>query len=149
MSTTFERDHIAVARRDASRLLLWLDGGVIVGAAVAAVLAHAAASLSVPAVAAPTTDPALSRLLLGMTFVKLAFVVAMAALSVWRFRRPLGTGLALGYLACVWASTAATVLIWQSAWLGFASVLFHGAGLAFMVVALRDDCVLPLARRRG
>mgnify|MGYP000635579323 CR=1 FL=1 len=45
--------------------------------------------------------------------------------------------------------SAATVLIWQSSWLGLASVLFHGAGLAFMVPGLRDDRVLVIGVAEG
>lgn len=123
------------------------EAALVGGSLVAAAIAHGASMLAPAAATAAAADPALARLLLGMAFVKLAFVAAMAGLAAWRFRHPLADGTALGYLACVWAATAATVLIWQSAWLGFASVLFHGAGFAFMVLGLRDDRVLPAALR--
>jgi hypothetical protein len=109
------------------------------------VVAAAAAHLIAPAVVVPAAaiDPDLARLMQGMAFIKLAFVAVMAGLLVWRFGRPMTPAIALGYLSCIWTISAATVLIWQSSWLGLASVLFHGAGLAFMVLGLRDDRVLP------
>ena len=61
-----------------------------------------------------------------MALIKLVFVAAMAGLVVWRFGRPLSKPMATGYLFTVWTATAATVLIWQSAWLGLASILVEG-----------------------
>ena len=118
-----------------------LSAIMVAGCVVAAVAAH----LIAPSVVVPATavDPDLARLMQGMAFIKLAFVAVMAGLLVWRFGRPMTPAIALGYLSCIWTISAATVLIWQSSWLGLASVLFHGAGLAFMVLGLRDDRVLP------
>lgn len=118
-----------------------LTAVMLAGCVVSAATVH----LLAPSVLATTTasDPELARLMQGMAFIKLAFVAAMAGLLVWRFGRPMTPAITLGYLSCIWVVSAATVLIWQSSWLGTASVLFHGAGFAFMVLGLRDDRVLP------
>ena len=112
-------------------------GGCAISAA--AVYSFTPAALST----ANVSDPALARLMQGMAIIKLAFVAAMAGLLVWRFGRPMTPAITAGYLACIWTICAATVLIWQSSWLGPASLLFHGAGFAFLVLGLRDDRVLP------
>lgn len=122
-----------------------LSGIMLAGCAVFA----AAAQFLAPAVeiTSAVVDPDLARLMQGMAFIKLALVALMAGLLVWRFGRPMTAPVTLGYLACIWTVTAATVLIWQSSWLGLASVLFHGAGFAFMVIGLKDDRVLPAGLR--
>ena len=119
-----------------------LTAVMLAGCVIAAAAVHLLAP-ALPSVHAVPDDPALARLMQGMAVIKMTFVAVMAALLVWRFGRPVTLQMTLGYLCCIWVISAATVLIWQSSWLGTASVLFHGAGFAFMVLGLRDDRVLP------
>ncbi len=119
---------------------------LLAGSAIGAFVAYGIAPAA--PVSSAAADPELTRLLQGMALIKLVFVAAMAGLLVWRFGRPVSKPVATGYLFSVWTATAATVLIWQSAWLGLASILFHGAGLAFLLLGLRDDDVLPAGLRK-
>ncbi|WP_293369261.1 hypothetical protein [Nevskia sp.] len=141
MSTSTLHTAIGSARVSSTPNRAALAAVLLAGALISAVAAFAIA----PAASAPTAeaDPALTRLLQGMALIKLAFVAAMAGLVIWRFGRPVSRPVAAGYLFSVWTVTAATVLIWQSVWLGAASLLFHGAAFAFLVLALRDDRILP------
>lgn len=141
MSASTIDSAVAHRRQFAAPGRVALTAIMLAGCAISAAVAH----LIAPSVVATATasDPELARLMQGMAFIKLAFVAAMAGLLVWRFGRPMTPAITLGYLSCIWMVSAATVLIWQSSWLGMASVLFHGAGFAFMVLGLRDDRVLP------
>lgn len=128
------------------RLTLALVAGCAAG--IVAVFAWTPAAASVPA------DAGLATLLRGMAMLKAVFVAGAAALLSWRFRRPLSTPLAVGYLLSLWTLTTASALIWRSSSLAAAALLFHAAGLALLVLAARDERILPEPRgwwsdRRG
>lgn len=116
--------------------------GLLAGTLLAAALGDALARM-LPPNAVVAADPDLARLLLGMTAIKLLLVAGMAALTLWRLRRPASLRVALRYAGCVWTAVLATALIAQSVGLIAASLLFHGAWIAFAWLGLRDDAVLP------
>lgn len=121
--------------------------GLLIGTLMAAALGHALAR-RLPPNAVVAADADLARLLLGMTAIKLLLVAGMAALALWRLRRPITTLRAFGYAGCVWTAALATALIAQSVGLIAASLLFHGAWIAFAWLGLRDDAVLPARAAR-
>lgn len=144
MSTSFKpASSEAVATTAPNRWLL--SGVLLAGCALGAMAAVAIA----PAVdASVPVDRELARLMQGMALVKLAFVAAMAALVLWRFGSPLNARIAAGYLFSIWTIATATALIWQSAYIGPAALLFHGAGFAFLLLAMRDERLVPESLRR-
>lgn len=83
-------------------------------------------------------DAELALLLRGMAAIKALMAVAAAGLVWWRLGQPVSLGVAAGYVACVWVFFAATVLIWQLAFIVPAAALFHAAGLVGLIIALRE-----------
>ena len=88
------------------------------------------------------SEPELITLLRGMAALKAVMVIAGLVALWWRFRWPLSRLLAAGYLIGAWVLGFATVLIWQLTSMGAAAALFHIAGLAVMILALRDGRTL-------
>jgi hypothetical protein len=86
-----------------------------------------------------TADPDLSALLRGMAMLKAAMTAAGAGILWWRLSRPISTSLAAAYVACVTAASAATGLVWTMSCLWAATILFHGALIAFLIMGLRDS----------
>jgi hypothetical protein len=83
-------------------------------------------------------DAELAVLLRGMALIKAALVVAALAILWWRFRWPVPTGLAAGYLGGAWLITGATIMIWQLSAIAAAAVTFHAAEITLLVLAWRD-----------
>ena len=93
-------------------------------------------------VAAPRAiDADLVVLLRAMAAIKAVLVLAALGAVVWRFGLPIGTGTALVYGASIAAMSFATALIFVSAFIGLAAVVFHAGLFAALVAAWRDDRV--------
>ncbi len=112
-----------------------LRGVLIAACALAGMAAYFAGSSG----AASHADAELVFLLRGMALLKAAFVLFAAGVLWWRFGSPISLGLATGYILCAAAATGGTVLIWTMTQMGAASLLFHGALIAFLVLGLRDN----------
>jgi hypothetical protein len=108
---------------------------LVVGCALTLILA---ARLGRPA-AYLAADPALARLLRGMAVIKGAAVLAAFAAVFWRLGWRASLGSAAAYLTTTWLLAGSTMLIWQLTWIPAAAVLFHGALIAILVAAWRDD----------
>ena len=80
----------------------------------------------------------LAALLRGMAVIKGLLVVAAGGLVWWRLGQPASARVAVTYIASVGVLAASTVLIWQLAYIAAAAVLFHVAGLVWLVLALRE-----------
>ena len=131
----------AVRMSQPSVLQAILLGGCVIGIA--------AASLAIPAAdAARSADADLATLLRGMAVIKALLVAPMVALLLWRFRSPVSKPVATIYLLSLWTLAPAVVLIWKLEHVIAAAVLFHLALFAFLIVALRDDGLLPARLRR-
>jgi hypothetical protein len=117
---------------------------LLAGVAAAAALALAVGD---PAVLLER-DRELGTLLRGMAAIKALLVAVAVAAVVWRLRQPVSVRLALGYLAGVWAMTAATAAIWQLTAIGAAAALFHAGEVAVLVLAWRDGLWARAGRRR-
>jgi hypothetical protein len=102
-----------------------------------------AAATAAPS-AASAGDPDLARLLRGMAVIKGSAVLLFLGLLWWRFGAPIGFSVAAAYLIGAAALSAATMLIWQLAWIGAAAAIFHVAALMLLVLAWRDG----MPRRR-
>lgn len=83
-------------------------------------------------------DPDLGLLLRGMAAIKFTLVAGGLAALLWRFGRPIGTPMALGYLAAAFAWSGAATLIWQLSALAAASLVFHVGTLSLLLLAWRD-----------
>ena len=106
---------------------------LVVGSVAAAVVAWLAA-----AGVAQDAQPELATLLRGMAAIKGLLAVSAAGLAWWRLGQSVSARAAVGYVACTWFLFAATVLIWQLAFILAAAVLFHAAALVGLVVAMRE-----------
>ena len=106
---------------------------LVVGSLAAAVAARFAASGM-----AQAAEPELVVLLRGMAAIKGLLAVSAASLVWWRLGQPVSSRVAAAYIACAWVLFASTVLIWQLAFILAAAVLFHAAGLAGLVLGLRE-----------
>ena len=83
-------------------------------------------------------DPELARLLRGMALIKAGIVLVGLALLLWRFGRAVPAGIAAIYMAGTWLAAAASMLIWQLAFIPFAAAAFHLGEFAVLVAAWRD-----------
>jgi hypothetical protein len=83
-------------------------------------------------------DPELSLLLRGMALIKAILVAGGLSALWWRFRWPVSTKLALGYVAGAWLVTGATMMIWQLTAIAAAAVAFHVGEVTLLVLAWRD-----------
>ncbi len=106
---------------------------LVVGSVVAAVVTWLVASG-----VGQAAEPELAVLLRGMAAIKGLLALAAAGLVWWRLGQPVSRRAAVVYVACSWALFAATVLIWQLAFILAAAVLFHAAALVGLVVAMRE-----------
>jgi hypothetical protein len=106
---------------------------LVVGSVVAAVVTWFVASG-----VGQAAEPELAVLLRGMAAIKGLLALGAAGLVWWRLGQPVSGQAAVAYIACTWALFAATVLIWQLAFILAAAVLFHAAGLVGLVVAMRE-----------
>ncbi len=144
MATSFK--NASAPARPALEPSRWLLSTVLLAGCVLGALAAFAIAPAVDA--SVPVDRELVRLLHGMALVKLAFVAAMAGLLVWRFGSPVEAPIAAGYLFSLWSIATATALIWKSAYIGPAALLFHGAGFAFLLLAMRDERLVPESLKR-
>jgi hypothetical protein len=114
----------------------------------AAISATAAAIAGSPE-AMQAADPELAFLLRGMALLKAAMVFAALGILFWRFAAPVTPPIAAGYLACVWTGAAAAMLIGQLSYLVAASVMFHAATLAILLIAWRDQRTFRTGNNQG
>jgi hypothetical protein len=90
-----------------------------------------------------TADPDLAILLRGMALIKAALVAAGLAILWWRFRWPVSTGVAAGYLMGACLVTGATMMIWQLTYIAASAAAFHIGELTLLVLAWRDHRKAP------
>ncbi len=107
---------------------------LLAGCTIAALGAYA---LGDPA-ALQAADPDLAVLLRGMASIKAALVAAGLGVLWWRFRWPVSTGVAAGYLAGAWLATGAAMMIWQLTLIAGAAVMFHLGELTLLGLAWWD-----------
>jgi hypothetical protein len=117
----------AISGASAWRLLLISACGI----AAAGVLASGADN-------GAAADPDLSALLRGMAIIKAAIVAAGAGIVWWRLGASISSTFALAYIGCVTAASAGAAMVWTMSHMGVATLLFHGALIAFLVIGLRD-----------
>ena len=110
-------------------MALLVSGVVGIGAALA---------LGEPAVDV-LRDAHLALLLRGMAAIKSAVVLAAGTAVFWRFRYPVDRRVAIGYVAGLSLSAAASTLIWLLSNIAFAALAFHVAAAVVFVTAWRDD----------
>lgn len=84
-------------------------------------------------------DAELAMLLQAMALIKASLALGALLLAIWRFRLPIEPRIAGAYVGSIWLLTAATALIWQLAYLGVASTLYHVGLLVLLFTAFRDD----------
>ena len=87
---------------------------------------------------AQAAEPELATLLRGMAAIKGLLAISAAGLVWWRLGQPVSARAAVAYMACTWALFAATVLIWQLAFILAAAGLFHAAGLVGLVIVMQE-----------
>ena len=88
-------------------------------------------------------EPKLLLLLRFMAGLKFAGLVAAALLVHWRLTRPASPRLALAYVAAIATMALAPGLIWSLSHVGLAAASFHAGLLGFLVVAWKDEDVMP------
>ena len=88
-------------------------------------------------------EPMLLLLLRFMAATKFAGVIGAALLVHWRLRRATPRRLAVGYVVAVAIMAVAPGLIWSLSHVGLAAALFHIGLLAFLLLAWKDQDVLP------
>jgi len=147
MSSTFDDSRIAPAPAGfpAGHIIPGPPGRralLLAGCALAAVAAYVFGN----PVALQGADPELAVLLRGMALIKAALVVAALGILWWRFRWPVSTGVAAGYLAGAWLAAGAATMIWQLTHLAQAAVLFHVGEIALLLLAWRDNRASTRAR---
>ena len=103
------------------------------GGAVAAGLAW----VSVPAASGDATG--MLGLVRAFAVLKLAILLGLQALFVWRLRRPISRRAAHRYGVVLTIMAIAPVLAWRGTALPLAFVCFDGGLLALLVLALGDD----------
>jgi hypothetical protein len=130
-----------VSRVPARRASLVVTAGLMLAAGFAA--GHMAAAAAKPVAA----DASLVLLLRFMAAVKLAILIALLALALWRVGLPQKPRLATSYSVALALMAAAPGLIWQMDTVVYGAVLFHAGLLAYAVLALRDDGVWGRANR--
>lgn len=108
---------------------------LLVGCALAVVAAYLPGDPSVLEAA----DPDLAVLLRAMALIKAALVVAALAILWWRFRWPVSSKVAGGYLVGTWLAAGATTMIWQLTHVAPAAALFHVGEIALLLLAWRDS----------
>jgi peptidoglycan/LPS O-acetylase OafA/YrhL len=138
-------DRTAAPPAPAETPLPW--SSLLVAGSVLALLAAAALAGAPPARAVPA-DAELDRLLRAMALLKgLCLALALAALG-WRFRRPVPTAVAAGYVGTAWAAAAALGAMWQQAVPVVTAVVLHGAAVVLVVLASRDSGFFPSGSNR-
>ena len=85
-------------------------------------------------------------LLRFMAAVKAGLVLGALGLAQWRLRRPASDRLAAGYGLALAAMAAAPGLIWSLSAIASGAACFHAGLLLYLVLAWRDEAVLPKSR---
>ena len=126
-ATALDQDHL----KSALRLRLAFLG--------ACALAAAAATLYAGTGGVQIADPDLAKLLKGMAIIKTVILLAAGAAIWWRLGSPIRPTFAAGYVIFGAMGIAGAALVWNTAGLGLAPLLFDGGLLGFLILALRDD----------
>ena len=97
-----------------------------------------ALAVTLALVPAPRMNPDLMRLLHGMVLIKGLIGLAAGALVYWRLGRPLSSGLAWRYVACLSLSAAALGWLWGLHWVPAGGALYWAGLIGLLLVAGRD-----------
>jgi hypothetical protein len=117
-----------------ARLRVALIGGAVVAATLGTILT----SGDTAARAALEAGPELTRLLRMMTLLKVTLGVGALALVSLRFRFPISTPLAAGYIAAGCIMSAGPGAMWNMAHIGLGALLLHGGLAALFALAWID-----------
>ncbi|NEX23272.1 hypothetical protein G3480_23745 [Thiorhodococcus mannitoliphagus] len=98
---------------------------------------------------APQMAADLVRLLHGMVLIKGLIGLGAGTLFYWRLGRPLSSGLAWRYVACLSLSAAALGWLWGLHWVPAGSALYWAGLIGLLLVGSRDPLFANLPRRPG
>ncbi|NEV64710.1 hypothetical protein [Thiorhodococcus minor] len=97
-----------------------------------------ALAITLALVPPPRMSPDLVRLLHGMVLIKGLIGLAAGALVYRRLSRPLSSGLAWRYVACLSLSAAALGWLWGLSWVPAGGALYWAGLIGLLLVAGRD-----------
>jgi hypothetical protein len=95
-------------------------------------------AITLALVPATSMDPDLVRLLHGMVLIKGLICLDAGSFVYWRFGRPVRSGLAWRYVACLSLSAAALGWLWGLHWVPAGGALYWGGLIGLLLVARRD-----------